>query len=60
MACLLIGGYAGISDRPEESQPIVNEVEGFGLVSKMMLSTRDGWVFFILGVLGLPGWLESE
>jgi hypothetical protein len=50
-----VGRCAGTSERPEESEPVINDVEGFGLVSEMMLSARDRLVFFVLGFIGVAG-----
>jgi hypothetical protein len=57
-----IGGSAGTCECPDESESVVNDVEGFGFVSEMMLSVRSGLIFFSLTALGLilPGWLDPE
>jgi hypothetical protein len=57
-----ISRSTGTGERPEESEPIVNDVEGFGFVSEMMLSVRDGLIFLSLAALGLIllGWLDPE
>ena len=48
-----VGGRAGTGECPEESEPIVNDVEGFGFVSEMMLSARSSLVFFFFGGIGV-------
>ena len=48
-----VGGSAGTGERPEESEPIVNNVEGFGFVAEMMLSVRSGLIFFFFGSIGV-------
>jgi len=48
-----VGRSAGTGKRPEESKPVVNDVEGFRFVSEMMLSVRSGLVFFFFGSIGV-------
>ncbi len=48
-----VGGSAGTCERPEESEPVVDNVEGFGFVSEMMLSVRSGLIFFFFGSIGV-------
>jgi hypothetical protein len=48
-----ISRSAGTGERPEESEPIIDNIEGFGFVSEMMLSVRDGLGFFVLGCIGV-------
>ncbi len=48
-----VGGRAGTGECPEESEPIINDVEGFGFVSEMMLSARSSLVFFFFGGIGV-------
>lgn len=59
---IAIGWSTWTGERPEESEPVIDDVEGFGFVSEMMLSVRSGLIFFSLAALGLvlPGWLEPE
>jgi|GEM_PF-6459849 len=59
---IAIGWSIWTGERPEESEPVIDDVEGFGFVSEMMLSVRSGLIFFSLAALGLvlPGWLEPE
>jgi hypothetical protein len=48
-----ISRSAGTGERPEESEPIIDNIEGFGFVSEMMLSVRDGLIFFVFGCIGV-------
>jgi len=48
-----IGGGAGAGERPNEREPVIDEVEGFGFVAEMMLAARGGFVFVIFGSVGV-------
>ena len=48
-----VGGSAGTAECPEESEPIINDIECFGFVSEMMLSVRSSLVFFFFGGIGV-------
>jgi len=50
---IAIGWSTRTCERPDESEPIVNNVEGFGFVSEMMLSVRSGLIFFFFGSIGI-------
>ena len=45
---IAIGWSTWTCERPDESEPVIDDVEGFGFVSEMMLSVRSGLVFFFL------------
>lgn len=48
-----ISRSAGTGECPEESEPIINDVEGFGFVSEMVFSARDGQILFFFGCIGV-------
>ena len=48
-----IGGGAGAGERPDERETVIDEIEGFGFISKMMLATRGGFVLIGLGRVGV-------
>ena len=48
-----ISRCARTGERPEESEPIINNIEGFGFVSEMVLSARDGQILFFFGCIGI-------
>jgi len=48
-----IGGSARAGERPDERETIIDEIEGFGFISKMMLATRGGFVLIRLGRVGV-------
>ena len=43
-----IGRGAGAGERPDEPEPVVDEVEGFGFVAEVMLAVWSGSLFWIL------------
>ncbi len=46
-----VGSAERAADRPEGEEAVVHNVEGFGLVSEVVLSTRGGNLFCILGCI---------
>lgn len=50
---IAIGWSTWTCERPDESEPVIDDVEGFGFVSEMMLSVRSGLVFFFFGSIGV-------
>lgn len=50
---IAIGWSTWTGERPEESEPVIDDVEGFGFVSEMMLSARSGLIFFFFGGIGV-------
>ena len=44
-----IGWGAGASERPEEEEAVIDQIEGFGLVAEMVLAMRSG------SLIGVPG-----
>ena len=50
---IAIGWSTWTCERPDESEPVIDDVEGFGFVAEMMLSVRSGLVFFFFGSIGV-------
>lgn len=46
---IAVGRSAGTRQRPDQGEPIVDDVEGFGLVSEVMFSARSGGFLVFFG-----------
>ncbi len=48
---IAIGWSAGTGQRPDQEEPVVDDVEGFGLVSEVMFAAWDAGFLVFLGCI---------
>ena len=49
---IAVGRSAGTCQRPDQEEPVVDDVEGFGLVAEVMFPARAGGGFVCFGSIG--------
>lgn len=50
---IAVGGSAGTCQRPDQKEPVVDNVESFRLVSEVMFPARGGGFLFFFGCIGI-------